>query len=97
MNGAHDYDHEGLCRRCGIGEAWVDYRPFCGEDDGFPKPRRNPGGVPCGECHIRAGETCDICGAVEPQRAPPAPAIADMLDRALSRGAFDLIDRRHKP
>lgn len=22
---------------------------------------------PCGECHLRAGETCDICGAKEPE------------------------------
>jgi hypothetical protein len=29
----------------------------------FPKPLRNDGGEPCGECHIKAGETCDICGA----------------------------------
>ncbi len=30
----------------------------------FPQPRPNPGGEPCGECHVRPGETCDICGAV---------------------------------
>ena len=29
----------------------------------FPQPSRNDGGVPCGECHLRAGETCDVCGA----------------------------------
>jgi hypothetical protein len=22
--------------------------------------------TPCGECHIKPGETCDICGATEP-------------------------------
>ena len=32
----------------------------------FPQPVRNPGGKPCGECHLREGEACDICGAVEP-------------------------------
>lgn len=33
----------------------------------------------------------------EPERAPPAPAIADMLDRALGgSGSFDAIDRRFK-
>jgi hypothetical protein len=32
----------------------------------FPQPAWNPGGKPCGECHLRDGETCDICGAVEP-------------------------------
>lgn len=30
----------------------------------LPQPRRNDGGEPCGECHVKAGETCDICGAV---------------------------------
>jgi len=32
----------------------------------FPQPRRNDGKTPCGECHLRSGETCDICGAKEP-------------------------------
>lgn len=27
-----------------------------------PDPRE----APCGECHIRIGETCDICGAMHP-------------------------------
>jgi hypothetical protein len=36
----------------------------------FPQPRRKDGGEPCGECRIHTGETCDICGAVNP---PPAP------------------------
>jgi hypothetical protein len=26
---------------------------------------RKDGGEPCGECHLQAGETCDICGARE--------------------------------
>jgi len=25
---------------------------------------------PCGECHLKPGETCDICGAVEKPNAP---------------------------
>ena len=36
----------------------------------FPQPKRKDGGEPCGECHIRPGETCDICGA---SNQPPAP------------------------
>lgn len=32
----------------------------------FPQPRKNPGGVPCGECHLQPGETCDVCEAVAP-------------------------------
>jgi len=31
----------------------------------FPQPRRQDGKPPCGECHLKPGETCDICGAVE--------------------------------
>ena len=30
----------------------------------FPQPRQNPGGKPCGECHLQPGETCDVCSAV---------------------------------
>ena len=29
----------------------------------FPKPGRNDGGEPCGECRLPYGEMCDICGA----------------------------------
>lgn len=28
--------------------------------------RRKDGKKPCGECRIKAGETCDICGAKGP-------------------------------
>ncbi len=34
------------------------------EEEGFPIPKPNPDGTPCGECHIRQGETCDVCLAV---------------------------------
>lgn len=30
----------------------------------FPQPQRKDGGIPCGECRLQAGETCDICGAI---------------------------------
>ena len=33
--------------------------------EAFPQPQSNRGGKPCGECHIQADETCDICGATE--------------------------------
>lgn len=37
---------------------------FCSQHrDDFPKPRRQDGKPPCGECPLRDGETCDICGA----------------------------------
>ena len=36
----------------------------------FPKPRRQDGRPPCGECHLQPGEICDICGAT------PAPEAA---------------------
>lgn len=30
----------------------------------FPQPDRNRAGKePCGECHLRPGEICDVCGA----------------------------------
>jgi hypothetical protein len=29
----------------------------------FPQPQRRDGKEPCGECRLRSGETCDICGA----------------------------------
>jgi hypothetical protein len=36
----------------------------------IPKDARK-GKEPCGECHIRSGETCDICGAK--YKDPPTP------------------------
>ncbi len=35
----------------------------------FPQPQRNDGGTPCSECHIKDGETCDICGAIQISQA----------------------------
>ena len=34
-----------------------------GRGEPFPKPGRRDGKDPCGECHLKPGETCDICGA----------------------------------
>ena len=48
------------------------------EQTAFPKPRRNDGGEPCGECYLRAGERCDICGAV----ARPSAAVIEDACRA---------------
>ena len=31
-------------------------------------PDARAGKPPCGECHLRPGETCDICGASQPAR-----------------------------
>lgn len=30
--------------------------------------RKRPGKTPCGECHLQAGEVCDICGAAQPAK-----------------------------
>lgn len=45
--------------------------------DRFPKPRRNDGGEPCGECNLKEGETCDICGAFS-----PGPGSVEWLKRS---------------
>jgi hypothetical protein len=34
-------------------------------EEPFPRPQRKDGGEPCAECHLKPGETCDICGAQE--------------------------------
>lgn len=46
----------------------------------FPKPRRNVGAEPCGECYLKNGETCDICGAVRPY--VPSAAVIEAACRA---------------
>lgn len=43
-------------------------------EEPFPKPRQNPGGEPCGECHLRPGETCDVCKAKDPREPDGFPA-----------------------
>lgn len=43
------------------------------DEEPFPQPSRKDGGEPCGECRIQPGETCDICGAVNP---PPETNVA---------------------
>jgi hypothetical protein len=48
--------------------------------DDFPKPRQNPGGEPCGECHLKPGETCDICGAVS--KTTEERALAEGWDKS---------------
>ena len=42
-----------------------DDEAFCSAHR-FPKPKRKDDGEPCGECHLRPGERCDICGASKP-------------------------------
>ena len=37
-------------------------------------PDSRKGKPPCSECHLKPGETCDICGAKEPPCATPPPA-----------------------
>lgn len=51
----------------------------------FPQPRRKDGGEPCSECHIQPGETCDICGAVNP--APQTRAMGTApVDNSVDSG-----------
>ena len=44
-----------------------DERPVVDTSKWFSDPlmdiRSRAGLPPCGECHLQAGETCDICGA----------------------------------
>ena len=49
----------------------------------LPKPGRNDGGEPCGECHLQPGETCDICGAAQPSGQTRAG-----IERLRGRGVF---------
>lgn len=44
----------------------IEALPPVGVGEGFPQPQRRDGKPPCGECHLRPGETCDICGATTP-------------------------------
>lgn len=58
----------------------------------FPQPSRKDGDEPCGECHIQPGETCDICGAINP---PPAAQQVHELDEACYNVAFDRGESTH--
>lgn len=58
--------------------------------EGFPKPSRRDGQEPCGECHIKPDETCDICGARHaPSDAKSVKSLADEIEREMMawRGA----------
>ena len=48
--------------------------------------RWRPGEEPCGECHLQAGEVCDICGASQPAPAqePQPVSNTDELPQRLS-------------
>lgn len=64
-------DSNATWERDGVGcKAWV-------VASRFPQPRTNPGGTPCGECHIMPEEVCNICGAV----GAPAPGDASDVGR----------------
>lgn len=56
---------QAICLIPNCGKSAPASEAFCSVHS-FPKPKRNVGGAPCGECHLRSGETCDICGAKEP-------------------------------
>lgn len=57
----------------------------------IPKDARK-GKPPCGECHLRIGETCDICGAVEPFKSTAAMR-ARARELATAGGTMDDYDR----
>lgn len=51
----------------------------------IPKDARK-GKPPCGECHLKEGETCDACGAYRPTSA----ARLDEFVRGIADAALDL-------
>jgi hypothetical protein len=55
------------------------------EPETFPQPRRKDGELPCGECHLNQGETCDICGAVQPIVSHQNNPLSDVLREALAK------------
>jgi hypothetical protein len=57
----------------------------------LPAPKLNIGGEPCGECHIRPGETCDICGASNPpvSLSEPSEAEVERVGRAIYLGLYE--------
>ncbi|MER9769011.1 hypothetical protein NKJ09_23435 [Mesorhizobium sp. M0189] len=63
----HEEKIEDAATRAALSKAQAAPLPKAPIDAGvepFPQPDRNrKGKEPCGECRIRTGETCDICGA----------------------------------
>jgi hypothetical protein len=55
------------CPRCGRLHRKLADNPPSSIVEGWQEPK-----VPCGECHLRPGELCDICGA----RATAATSLA---------------------
>lgn len=64
---------DSLCNIPNCRNLTPDTEPFCwthrADGKTFPQPSRQDGKQPCGECRLRQGETCDICGAFQ----APAP------------------------
>lgn len=70
----------------------------------FPAPGRRDGEAPCRECHLKPGETCDICGAVAKITEPTyEDAIAAWNRRAAltinpeDAGRVERVARAHDP
>lgn len=57
--------------------------------EGFPKPGRRDGQEPCGECHLQAGETCDICGAKHASSVDVEAAVESAAIRIIRNRASD--------
>jgi len=62
-----DFDPEKMKALDKASEAFADRVPWDNEPEQFPQPSRKDGKEPCGECHIKPGEKCDICGAAQSQ------------------------------
>ena len=55
-------------------------------------PDARKGNEPCGECHLKIGETCDICGAKRNFKSTPAMR-ARARELATRDGYIDDYDR----
>lgn len=54
----------------------------------IPKDARK-GKPPCGECHLRDGETCDICGAYQLKSTIPMRARLRELTNVTGHDDYD--------
>ena len=63
---------------------WVDVGGYIvSQPEEFPLPGRKDGELPCGECHIQPGETCDICGTKQPEAREGLTLAERAADRSI--------------
>lgn len=83
--GCTDDDCSQCIEKTGMPCSWVE-DDLCSAcvGEGLPKPGRRDGQEPCGECHLQAGEKCDVCGAKDTREPDgfPAPTGDGMRDLA---------------